>query len=236
MTPSENRPVEELVRAVRAGLAAVADPSRAAPMQAYMKSTMPFLGVPRPLRAQVEREVLGVRVLADRAEWEGAVRELWYGADHREERYVAVTLTGWRPYRRWLDPDAVPLLEELVVDGAWWDYVDELATRRLGRVLRSAPDVMAPVVREWSRDQDRWKRRAAVICQVGAKDQVDLRLLEDCVVANLDDSDFFLRKAIGWALRDVARTRSCWVRTFVEVHSDRLSPLSRREALRNLTA
>jgi 3-methyladenine DNA glycosylase AlkD len=71
---------------------------------------------------------------------------------------------------------------------------------------------------------------------VGAKDQVDLRLLEDCVVANLDDPDFFLRKAIGWALRDVARTRPCWVRTFVEVHHDRLSPLSRREALRHLTA
>ncbi|HSK57256.1 MAG TPA: DNA alkylation repair protein [Jiangellales bacterium] len=234
MTSSAVGPVEDLVRRVRFGLEAVAEPSRSAPMQAYMKSTMPFLGVPRPLRAKVEREVLGACVLPDRAGWERAVRALWYGAAHREERYVAVTLTGWRPYRRWLDPAAVPLLEELVVDGAWWDYVDELSTRRLGPVLRAEPPVMAPVVRAWSRDEDRWKRRAAVICQVGAKDQVDIRLLEDCVVANLDDPDFFLRKGIGWALRDAARSRPGWVRTFVEVHRDRLSPLSRREALRHL--
>ena len=92
-----------------------------------------------------------------------------------------------------------------------------------------------PTVAAWATDEDRWLRRTAVICQVGAKDRTDVSLLAMAVEANLDDRAFFLRKAIGWALRQHARTDPAWVLAFVEVHVDPLSGLSRREALKHLS-
>jgi len=86
----------------------------------------------------------------------------------------------------------------------------------------------------WSRDPDRWLRRTSIICQLGAKKSTDLDLLYACIEANLDDPDFFLRKAIGWALRQYAWTDPDEVRRYVAARTDRLSPLSRREALRNV--
>ena len=94
------------------------------------------------------------------------------------------------------------------------------------------PAIVRPVVRRWARDTDRWRRRAAVICQIGAKDGTDTALLAEAIEANLADPDFFLRKGIGWALRQHARLDPDWVRTFAATHD--LSPLSRREALKHL--
>jgi len=88
-------------------------------------------------------------------------------------------------------------------------------------------------MREWADDEHLWLRRSAVICQVGAKERTDPVLLADVIEPNLSDRDFFVRKAIGWALRDYARTRPEWVKTFVSSHES-LSGLSRREALKHL--
>jgi 3-methyladenine DNA glycosylase AlkD len=91
---------------------------------------------------------------------------------------------------------------------------------------------MRPTLSAWARDPDRWLRRAAVICQVGLRSATEAELLSDAIGANLGDRDFFLRKAIGWALRDYSRTEPDWVRAFVATRE--LSPLSRREALKHL--
>jgi len=99
--------------------------------------------------------------------------------------------------------------------------------------LRAGPESVTPVLRTWIRDPDRWLRRTTVICQLGARDRTDLALLTEAIEANLDDGDFFLRKGIGWALRQHARTDPEWVRTFVATHPA-LSPLSRKEALKHL--
>lgn len=223
----------ELIRAVRNGLADLADPAKAPEMQRYMKSDMPFRGVPKPARAQLARRLFAEHVITDRATWQDTVRRLWHEATYREERYLAIELTGHRMARAWQDPDTVPLYQELIVTGAWWDFVDELAIRRVGPILRNYRDELTPLMRSWARHDDLWLRRAAVICQVTAKDQTDPDLLADVIAATLHDKDFFLRKGIGWALRDYAKTEPGWVRTFVDAHPD-LSPLSRREALKHL--
>ena len=224
---------QPLIRAVRDGLAELADSGRAPDMQRYMKSAMPFRGVPKPARAQLARRVFAEHVIADRATWEATVRQLWHEATYREERYLAIELTGHRMARAWQDPDAVPLYRELIVTGAWWDFVDELAIRRIGPILRRFRDELTPLMRSWARHEDRWLRRSAVICQVTAKAATDRDLLAGVITANIDDKDFFLRKGIGWALRDYAKTDPDWVRAFVAEHPG-LSPLSRREALKNL--
>ena len=125
------------------------------------------------------------------------------------------------------------MFEEMVVTGAWWDFVDEIATHRLRELLERYPRGMSRRMRSWSRDQNLWKRRSSIICQINRKDETDLDLLFDCIEPNLSHRDFFVRKAIGWALRDLAWTDLGTVETYVERHYDRLSPLSRREALKN---
>ncbi len=222
---------------IRDALHAAADPVKAEPMRAYMKSEMPFLGVQKPARARVLRAVLRTRALPDRDAWESTVRALWDEATFREERYAATDVAQARPYAEWAhDPAALPLYDHLIVTGAWWDHVDDVAIRLVGRVLRTDPAAAAPLVRTWSRDPDRWRRRTSVICQVGAGEETDVELLRECVLANIYDPDFFLRKGIGWALRQYAKHDPAWVRTFVSIHYEQLSPLSRREALRNILA
>jgi 3-methyladenine DNA glycosylase AlkD len=223
-----------IVSDVRAALASAADPVRAIGMQAYMKSALPFRGVQKPERVRVLREVFASHPLQGEAVWSATVRELWHGAQFREERYAAIDLTGHRLYRAYQRPEALPLYEELIVSGAWWDYVDEIAARRVGPILRAAPDRVAPVMRAWATNDDLWRRRTAILCQLGAHDAVDRDLLAACLEPNLADREFFIRKAIGWALRDYARQDPDWVRVWVDRHADRLSPLSYREATKHL--
>jgi 3-methyladenine DNA glycosylase AlkD len=222
-----------LVDAVHVALVAVADPAAAEPMRAYMKSTMPFLGVPTPARTAALRPVLAAYPLPDAGRWRGTVRTLWREATHRELRYAALALARRYPEHLAAEPAAsLHLLDEIIVTGAWWDVVDEAAIRLVGPLLLRHPRTVRPAIRWWARDEDRWRRRTAVICQIGAKERTDPALLAEVIETNLDDADFFLRKGIGWALRQHARLDPDWVRTFAATHD--LSPLSRREALKHL--
>ncbi|GAA5130750.1 DNA alkylation repair protein [Alloalcanivorax gelatiniphagus] len=227
------------VGAVRAALAGTGDPERAAQQQAYMKSDLPYVGLGAPALKALLRPLLVDHRFVDRAQWEAAVLELWEDATHREEWYAAIALLRHRAYRPWLDPDLLPLVGLLVRTGAWWDVVDEVATHPVGQVLLDHRAVATPVMDAWSVDPDSlWIRRAAMIAQLRHAERTDTGLLERVLLANLDDTaygrDFFVRKALGWALRQHARTDPAWVRTFVGTHADRLSGLSRREALKHL--
>lgn len=224
-----------LAAALCDGLAAIADPAKAPAMQAYMKSAMPFRGVPTPERRRLVRDVLdSTGAPTDRDAWEATVRELWDGAAFREERYVALDLCGHRSARAWQDASTVPMYDHFVVTGAWWDHVDAVAIGLIGPILRADPVAVEPMVRRWIRDRDPWRRRTSIIVQNGSKAATDTDLLADAIVANMADRDFFLRKGIGWALREYAKTDPGWVRSFVAEHESRLSPLSRREALKHL--
>jgi 3-methyladenine DNA glycosylase AlkD len=225
---------EALVTAVRAALAAAADPAKAPGMQAYMKSVMPYRGVPKPVRDRALRSVFADRTLPDEAGWTATVLALWRDAAYREERYAAIDLTGLRAYRAYQRPDALGLYDEMITTGAWWDYVDEIANRRVGPLLAADPAAMRPVMLRWSRGDDLWRRRTSIICQLSFKAATDLDLLYSCIDANLDDKDFFIRKAIGWALRQYAWTDPVEVRRFVASRGTALSALSRREALKNI--
>lgn len=204
-------------------------------MRAYTKSPMPFRGVHKPARTAVLRPVFRSHVLPDRETWEATIRLLWDDAEYREERYAATDLARHRTYSAWAtDVRSIDLDDHLVVTGAWWDHVDEVAIRLVGPLLRAHRGQIDRVVRRWSRDRDRWRRRAAIICQIGSRDETDTALLAECILANADDADFFLRKGIGWALREHAKTDPDWVRAFLTSYRAVLSPLSVREAGRNL--
>lgn len=203
-------------------------------MQAYMRSTMPFHGVAAPGVATICRALFDGWEYSTAADWATGVRALWYGARFREERYAAITLSGRRSAARFQRPTSLRLYEEMIVTGAWWDFVDELAVRRVGPLLRDSPAPISRAMRIWSRSDNLWKRRTSIICQVGSKSELDLALLYDCIEPSLESREFFLRKAIGWALRQHARVDPEEVRRYVRDRGDRLSPLSQREALRRI--
>lgn len=178
-----------------------------------MKSAMPYLGVSTvPLR-KVCRDIFKALSWPDRVSWESDVLAIWHGAEFREERYAAIELTG-----------------------AWWDYVDNIATQRLWAILQNDGQAMKERMLAWSSAADMWKRRSAILCQIKAKQETDLDFLYACIEPSLDSREFFLRKAIGWALRQYAWTDADEVRRYVAQHADRMSRLSRREARKNVGA
>ncbi len=162
----------ELVRGIRRALEDVADPAKAAPMQSYMKSEMPYRGVPSPVLKAMLRPLLSQQQLDEEA-WHATVLELWDNAAFREERYAALALARHRLHREHRQPHTLALYEHLVRTGAWWDLVDETSTHLVREVLLDHPSEVAPVIRDWAVADDLWVRRSAIICQVGAKDRCD---------------------------------------------------------------
>lgn len=226
-----------LAFAVRRALEAHADPARAPQMQKYMKSAMPYYGVSAPVQKRLWRQLFAAHVLDSCADVRNVALELWRRARYREERYAAIALTDLKRHVGCQTLAAVPMYEEMIVTGAWWDYVDTLASHHLGAILAREPARMKPLLRRWARASDSlWKRRAAILSQLRFKERTDLRLLYDCLEPNLGDGDFFIRKAIGWALRQYAWTDAAEVRRYVAANRGRLSPLTVREALKNISA
>jgi 3-methyladenine DNA glycosylase AlkD len=226
-------PPDVVVLTARAALAERADPVRAIGMQAYMKSSMPYRGVPSPGVQATVAAVVAEHPFGTREDWSDAALRLWRDAEFREERYLALGILGHRRYAHWRDSSLLPMYEELITGGAWWDFVDEIASRHVGPILLTERATVTPVVRGWIASTNMWLRRTSIICQLGAKDSVDLGLLTDAIEANATDREFFVRKAIGWALRQHARVDPGWVRAFVDDHPE-MSGLSRREATKHL--
>lgn len=221
-----------LAETIRGELRAHADPERAAGAAAYMKVAenggLPFLGVRRPEVRRITRAAAAEH--PDSPEALAAVaRDLWDTAGHREERYAAQDLLGLRWARGRLE--LLDLHRHMAETGAWWDHVDETA-HRISDLVATHPAELGPVLRAWSRDPSMWVRRLAILGQLGRRDLVDRELLADVIEPNLADREFFIRKAIGWALREVARWDPGWVRGYAESHA--LSALSRREGLKHL--
>ncbi|MGO4339159.1 DNA alkylation repair protein [Labrys sp. KB_33_2] len=224
-----------LAETIHARLAVAADPARAPGMQAYMKSTMPYLGVSAvPLR-QICKAVFADLRFESVGHWQAEVLAIWRGARFREERYAAIELTGLRAARSFQRFEVLPMYEEMIVTGAWWDYVDVIAAHRLLPILRNDGAAMRQAMLAWSVDANMWKRRSAILCQLDAKVETDLELLYACIAPSIASREFFLRKAIGWALRHHARVDPLEVARYVEEHPE-LSGLSRREALKHIKA
>jgi 3-methyladenine DNA glycosylase AlkD len=225
----------KLIRALRDALRDLADPARAPAMQAYMKSEMPYLGIAATPFRKAAKALFAAYPLDTLEDWRDTVLALWRGAKYREERYAAIELAGYRTYRHFQTLQALAMYEEMITTGAWWDYVDTIASHRLGELLRRHPEELPAILREWSVSDDLWKRRSAILAQLSFKADTDLKLLYDCMRPSLDRREFFLRKAIGWALRQHAWTDPKEVRRYIKANEKKLSPLSKREALKNIT-
>jgi 3-methyladenine DNA glycosylase AlkD len=158
---------------------------------------------------------------------------MWKQAGHREELHLALALTGFQRHRKHLDIGQLSFFEAWITQASWWDLVDDIAINRLGPMFKPSTSAMTATMRAWAQDEHLWKRRSAIISQLKRKADCDLVLLSDCIEPNIHRKEFWLRKAIGWALREQGRSHPEWVVDFVDAHPE-LSGLSRREAMKHL--
>lgn len=220
---------EELrLRDLVAAFRAAADPGRAGPMAAYMKDRFAFFGIPSPARRTLQREVLG-RWRPEQSELV-AFTDAAFTHDEREVQYAACDLVA-RHGRR-CSAALVDDLGRWITTRSWWDTVDAFA-RPTGEQVRAHPELVA-VMDRWIDADDRWLVRIAILHQLHARDATDPDRLFRYCARRAGDAEFFVRKAIGWALREYAKTDPGAVRAFVVAHAGELSPLSRREALRRI--
>jgi 3-methyladenine DNA glycosylase AlkD len=227
---------DEVVLRTMLALEPAADPGRAAAMSAYMRGQFPFLGIPTPVRGR-----LLAGVWADLAEpspddlgdavthlWRLHGREYQYAASDLLRRYVGTPRRATRVDPAFLTDVVRPLL----VTTAWWDTVDALRATAVGPLVAAHPGLV-DVMRAWVEDDDRWLVRSAIIHQLGYGERTDEALLLELCARRASDSEFFVAKAIGWALRTHARSRPDAVRQFCADHPE-LTRLARREALKHL--
>ena len=209
---------------------AAADPARAVSMAAYMRDQFPFLGIPGPTQRTLALEVLAG--LPRPAEED--LRELALGCWALAEREYQYFACGWlRRHARVCSAGFVETARYLIVTKSWWDTVDALAAHLVGPLVARHPALVS-TMDSWLTDDDLWLVRAAILHQLRYKEQTDaVRLFRYCT-AQAEHRDFFVRKAIGWALREYAKTDPAAVRAYVHAHESRLSALSVREALKNL--
>ncbi len=221
-----------LLLQIDAALRPLADPGQAAPMRAYMLDQFAFLGI----RATPRRQAL--RGLPRLNTWTAAdllsVAEALWEMPEREFQYVAVDLLA--KHHRQLELASLPRLLQLVQRHAWWDTVDGLAGV-VGDILLRARTGQADAQRpmdDWLGHPSLWVRRVAMLHQLGWKVQTDQARLFRYALALAPETDFFMRKAIGWALRDHARSQPEAVRAFLMAHAHVLSGLTRRVAGKHL--
>lgn len=219
-----------LVAALHAAMHAAADPEKAAGMQAYMRTDQPFYGVQAGPRRRIFVEQARRFPVTSRAEYEAVILELWNGT-FREDQYQALEVA--ERYKRYRDVESWPLYEHLVRTASNWDTLDWIAGKLLSPLVLQHRAFEADLVR-WSQDENLWVRRAALLAHLHHRDRTNTTLLADLILRLAPERAFFIRKAIGWVLRDYSYTNPAWVAAFVASHQDVLSGLSQREALKQI--
>lgn len=219
------------IEALRRHFEAMADPERAEQMAAYMRNWFPFYGIGAGDRKVIHREVWAALPPPTESQPLAAFARGCYARPQREWHNTAVAVL--RRQAKHLGPADLDLVRELVTRNAWWDTVDELASHVVGRIVIDHPEAVA-VMDEWVRSPEMWVARTAILHQLGYKDRTHVERLFAYCDLRADESDFFYRKAIGWALRQYARTDPEAVRAYVDSRRDTLSNLSIREAMKHL--
>ena len=209
-------------------LDAAKNPEKATPMEAYMRHQFPFLGVAGPERNALYKKYFPSEKKTNIIDLD-FVDTCWK-KEPREYQYVAANYL--KAMQSYLTKEDLPKLERLVVTKSWWDTVDIL-DRVVGSLVYDKPELEERIL-QWSLSDNIWLRRVAIDHQLLRKEKTDVQLMEKILLNNLDQTEFFINKAIGWALRDYSKTNPDWVASFIEKNKERMAELSIKEASKYL--
>ncbi|MGB8467386.1 MAG: DNA alkylation repair protein [Candidatus Babeliales bacterium] len=215
-----------LIEALEALFASHAHVHNAQQMAAYMKQVSPYIGLKKPLRAQLQKQVFAQYPIADEQQLIAYVHRLWSKTE-REYQYAALDLL--LAHKKLWSPHLFELFEQLVAIKPWWDTIDTLAVNCVGALIQKYPALQVHMDR-WITDPLFWKRRVALLYQLRYKQKTDTKILARYCTQTMHEREFFIAKAIGWALREYSKTDPTWVRAFLTHHADQLARLSMREA------
>ena len=194
----------------------------------YLRNQFEFLGIRAPIRRKLTSQFIKDNGLPDKDCLQAVIYFLW---DMPEREFQKGALDLLAKSKKTLGPEDIPWLSNLIVKKSWWDTVDELAPHSIGSIFLAHPEIISSYADKWIEDENIWLQRTAIIYQLFYKDKTDVERLYRYILRRADSNEFFVQKAIGWALRQYAKTNPDAVMSFVSTHS--LKPLSRREALKH---
>lgn len=205
-----------------------ANPQRAKQQEKYMKDKFPFYGITAVERRQLQKPFLVKEYLPEKEEAFTMVKDLWK-KPQRELHYFAQELI--HKYHKQQELLDIELYEFLITNNSWWDTVDFIAANLVGNYFKQFPKQRKLIINKWMQSGNIWLQRTCLIFQLKYKQKTDVKILSSGIEQLLGSQEFFINKAIGWALREYSKTNANWVVEFVENHKQ-LANLSKREALR----
>lgn len=219
------------VESVRIAFQQAENSHNAQAMSAYMKHQFPFHGITSQHRAELLKDLLNINNLPIHSDLKPICEQLWQ-LPEREYAYAALSLLA--KCNKLLQPSDYPWLIDLITQRSWWDSVDTLAGNVLSGMVNRYPTALWPVFEPLIASNNFWLNRTAIIVQLKSKNNTDAAFLSTAILPHMQNKEFFLRKAIGWSLRQYARYNPQWVIDFVQQYQEQLSGLSKREALKRL--
>lgn len=207
----------------------IANDERAVGAKAYMKNQFGFFGMPMAERRAVCKHHIKQHVLNDCKELEIIVKELWL-LPEREYQYCGIELMAF--YKKLWTPSIIKLFEFCVTTKSWWDTVDFIAGECIGKYFQMFPEKISSITLKWNQSSNMWLQRSSLLFQNKYKTQTDTQLLSAYILHLSSSKEFFIQKAIGWVLREYAKSNAQWVKEFVNANA--LPTLSKREAMKHL--
>jgi 3-methyladenine DNA glycosylase AlkD len=202
------------------------DSERAVSMAKYMRNKFSFYGVPAPIRKKVVAEYIAGNGYPEFSQWLELAKTAW--SEPREVQYAMLDI--WIKRKKQIPKDAEEFLEFIITENSWWDTVDSIASSLVGQWVMAYPEKKEYIENNWLTSNNLWLQRTAIIYQLKHKEKTDLKILENAIRYSADHPDFFIRKAIGWVLREYSKVNQKWVEDILNKHQ--LSNLSVREAMK----
>lgn len=193
-------------------------------MSSYMRNKFKFLGIKSPKRKEIFKEIFENFKNNKEIDKEFVVK--FFNNDYREFQYIAIDYLI--KMKKYFLKDDIFFIKDLIITKSWWDTVDLIASNLLGEICKKYPSLIDEQIVFWINDENMWLRRSSIIFQLRYKENTNLEILQKSIESNIDDDEFFIQKAIGWALREYSKTDYKWVLNFINNHN--LSKLSKREA------
>lgn len=223
--------IKQLTAFVQNQFEQLGDDEKSGPMAAYMKTEMPFYGIQKPDRVPVYREMKRRFPAETQKQYEDGVKALWK-LPHREEKYAALEFA--QQNKKFVRVASFPLYETLIRTGAWWDLVDDIATNLISESYLRERGEIESIIERWIDDDDMWIRRTAILSHNRHRGETDWKQLSNHCLRRAGEKEFFIRKAIGWALREYSYPNPKAVKSFLLKNQAKLSPLSFKEGAKRL--